>query len=227
MDSLYYNHCMPANLEIPYELDLGEFIVNMAHDLKSPFHRTIDFLKLVLKDMDGPIPDQAREDLNAVYLNCLHSMAIMIGLVEMARMERGERTATLAVCQADDLVQRVIVEWKAQLSNEFPVEVTSSISAAQVHADELLLRQCLANWMSFVLEFIHEAAKVEIRVDDSQYSYLFQVRSIGKKNPRPAECEQTIYGYLAQRLLVLNRGYLRQLVEDEQGVLVSFSLPKS
>jgi signal transduction histidine kinase len=226
LDILYYNHSMPSNLEIPNEVDLAEFISKEAHDLKSPFNRVLGFLKLVLKGMDGPIPDQAREDLTTVYQNSLYSLALMSGLVEMARVSRGERKPSVTGCQTDLLVQQVIVEWKRQLSKEFPLEVTSSAPTALVQADEFLLRQCLSNWMSYVLEFIQIEGKIEIQVEEGQHDCQFQVRSTGKKCPRPAECDLTLYGYLAQRLLALNQGYLQQLTEDEEGALVRFSLPK-
>lgn len=217
---------MASNLEIMNEIDLGEFLSKEAHDLKSPFSRILGFTKVVLKGMDGQIPDQACEDLTTVYLNSLYALALMSGVVEMARLERGERVPTLTACQADLLVQQVTVEWKQQLPKDFPVEVRSSAPAVLVRADEALLRQCLANWMSYVLEFVQVEGAVELQVEQGAYDCQFQVRSTGEKNSRPSECNLTLYGFLAQRLLALNQGYLKQLVEDEQGALVRFSLPK-
>ena len=226
LNILYYNHSMPSNLEIPNELDLVEFISKEAHDLKSPFNRMLGFLKLVLKGMDGPIPDQAQQDLTTVYQNSQYSLTLMSGLIEMARVGRGERQPTLTACQADLLVQQVIVEWKRQTSKEYPIEVTGKSPAVLVQADEFLLRQCLSNWISYVGEFAQASVTIIIDVEDTPHDCVFQVRSSGKKNPRPPECDLTIYGYLAQRLLALNQGYLQQLTEDEEGALVRFSLPK-
>jgi signal transduction histidine kinase len=217
---------MASNLEIPNEIDLSAFISKEAHDLKSPFNRVLGFLKLVLKGMDGPIPDQAREDLTTVYQNSLYSLALMSSLVEMARLSRGERKPALTACQTDLLVQQVIVEWKRQLSKEFPVEVTSAAPTTLVQADEFLLRQCLSNWMSYVLEFIMLEGKLDVQVEEGEHDCRFTIRSTGKRNPRPPECDVTMYGYLAQRLLALNEGYLQELNEDEQGARVRFSLPK-
>jgi hypothetical protein len=112
------------------------------------------------------------------------------------------------------------------MSKEFPVEVTISAPTTLVQADEFLLRQCLSNWMSYVLEFILVEGKVELQVEEGQHDCQFTVRSTGKRNPRPPECDVTMYGYLAQHLLALNEGYLQQLAEDEEGALVRFSLPK-
>jgi hypothetical protein len=80
--------------------------------------------------------------------------------------------------------------------------------------------------MSYVLEFAREAVKVEIAVTEDAHTCQFQVRSSGKKVPKPPECDLTIYGFLGQKLLALNGGYLQELAEDEQGAQVRFSLPK-
>ena len=217
---------MTSNLEIPNDIDLAAFIAKEAHDLKSPFNRVLGFLKLVMKGMDGPIPEQAQQDLMTVYQNSLYSLALMNGLIEIARVGRGERKPTLSACQADLLVQQVVVEWKRQLSKEFTVEVTGSAPAVLVQADEFLLRQCLSNWMSYVLEFVQGECKIELQVLEGEHDCQFQVRSAGKKVPKPPECDLTMYGYLAQQLLGLNQGYLQQLAQDEQGALVRFSLVK-
>jgi K+-sensing histidine kinase KdpD len=233
---------MSSNLEIPTEIDLAEFIAREAHDLKSPFNRVMGFIKLVLKGMDGPISNQAQGDLTTAYQNSLYALAMMSGLVEIARLERGERTPTPADCSLDLSVQQMIVDWKRMFPKETPVEVHSTVPAVSLQVDEMLLRQCLSAWMSYVAEFVQGegireqetggsgqgsgGVVVEIRGEDRGHSCEFQVRSLGKKRERPPECDLTIYGYVAQRLVALNGGYLQELAEDEQGAWVRFSFPK-
>jgi K+-sensing histidine kinase KdpD len=234
---------MSGSLEIPSEIDLAEFIAREAHDLKSPFNRVMGFIKLVLKGMDGPISDQAQADLTTAYQNSLYALAMLSGLVEIARLECGERTPIPAPCQVDLLVPQLIVDWKRMFPKETPVEVRSTLPAVTLHVDEMLLRLCLSGWMSYVAEFVQgtefrdqgteekgqapAGILVEIQVEDRGHTCQFQVRSLGQKRDRPPECDLTLYGYVAQRLVALNGGYLQQLIEDEQGALVRFSLPKS
>mgnify|MGYP001054377348 CR=1 FL=1 len=240
---------MPANLEIPTDIDLLEFISRQSHDLKSPFNRVMGFIKLVLKGMDGPISEQASADLTTAYQNSLYAFVLMSGLIEMARLERGERLPTPAPCQVDLLAQQVCVDWKRGYPKETPVAVSCTAASVTLNVDEGLLRQCLANWMSYVAEFVQGTeirsqetgdrdqesgireqgsgvSRVEVWVEDGGHSCQFEVRSVGKPRPHPPECDLTIYGYVAQRLLGLNGGFLQQLVQDEQGALVRFSLPK-
>jgi signal transduction histidine kinase len=77
---------MSKELHVPSEIDLAAFVSKEAHDLKSPFNRALGFLKLVLKGMDGPISDQAKEDLTIAYLNIQYTLAMISALVDMARL---------------------------------------------------------------------------------------------------------------------------------------------
>lgn len=231
---------MPNSLEIPTEIDLLEFLSTQSHDLKAPFNRVMGFIKLVMKGMDGPISNQAREDLTTAHQNGLYALALMSGLVEMARLERNEYRQNPVTCQLDRLVGQLITDWKRLYPKESPLEVISKVPAVELQVDEELLRKCLSNWMSYVAEFVqgtggegHASASpiVEMQVVDQDLgagigAVEIQIRSVGQKHERPPECELTIYGYVAQRLLGLIGGFIKRLVEDEQGALVSLSLPK-
>jgi signal transduction histidine kinase len=218
---------MATKLQLPTEIDLVEFISVEAHDLKSPFNRALGFIKLVLKGMDGPISDQAKEDLTVAFQNSLYAMVLMSSLVEVARLSRGERELTLTECQVDSLLQQVTTEWKRQCPKEKSVEVNFSAPASAIKADEGLIRQSFSNWISYVVEFIEEDATVQIRAEDEEGSCLFTIRSTGKKIQSPPKCDLTLYGYIAQNILTLHRGSLLCAEEDEQGALVQFSLPKA
>jgi len=217
---------MPTELRIPAEVDIAEFISKEAHDLKSPFNRILGFIKLVLRGMDGSIPDQARDDLSTAHQNSLYAIALMGGLVEMSRISRGEKDVTPVGCQVDDLLRQVASDWKRQYSKSFPAEVILSVPACRIPADEIVFRQCLSNWISYVVEFVQETALVNIQVEEQPSTYLFTIRSSGKRVANPPACDLTIYGYIAQKTLELHRGVLLRLEAEAQGALVQFSWPK-
>jgi len=218
---------MPKELQIPGELDLPAFISKEAHDLKSPFNRALGFLQLVLKGMDGPISDQAREDLTIAYLNMQYTLAMINALVDMARLGRDERNLTLDKHPVDYLLQQTISEWQRKYHKENPVEISFSASEIQVEADEIMIRHCLRQWISYVNEFVQQDAEIEILVEEKPEDGLFTVQSVGKKNQPPPECDLTMYGFVAQKILELHHGKLSRLEETEQGALVQFSLTKA
>lgn len=218
---------MPKELKIPDELDLNAFISKEAHDLKSPFNRALGFLKLVLKGMDGPISDQAREDLTIVSLNIQYSLTMIEALVNMARLGRGERSLTATPLPVDYILPQTVSEWKRKYHKENPVEITYTSSEIQVNVDEIMIRQGLQQWISYVNEFTQENAAIEIRVEDQPEGAVFTVESRGTKRQPPPECDLTMYGFVGQKIVELHGGQLLIVAETEQGAQVQFRLPKA
>jgi signal transduction histidine kinase len=225
MNSNRYNHAMPNELHIPSELDLTAFISKEAHDLKSPFNRALGFLKLVLKGMDGPISDQAKEDLTIAYLNMQYTLAMINALVDMARLGRGERHLTLDSHPVDYILQQTASEWQRKYHKENPVEINFSAPPIQIQADEIMIRQGISQWISYVNEFVQEDARIDIQVEAQSEVCQFNIESRGTKRQPPPECDLTMYGFVAQKILELHQGELLRLEETEQGACVQFRLP--
>ncbi|MFZ6031236.1 MAG: sensor histidine kinase [Chloroflexota bacterium] len=217
---------MPKELQIPQEIDLAAFISKEAHDLKSPFNRALGFIKLVLKGMDGPISEQAKQDLNIAYQNTLYTLAMMNGLVDMSRLERGERIPSPKALPVEMVLRQVVIEWKRQYPKENTVEVTFSGPDVAILADEMLVRQSFLKWASYVNEFVGEAAAVSIEYEEQPETICFTVSSSGKKVPAP-ECDLTMHGFIATRLLALHNGELLRVEENDDGARVCFRLPKA
>jgi K+-sensing histidine kinase KdpD len=216
---------MAKNLQIPEEVDLTAFISKEAHDLKSPFNRALGFLKLVLKGMDGPISNQVREDLTVVYLNAQYTLTMIGALVDMSRLMRSEREPTFAPLPVDYLIQQAITEWKRKYHKENSVEITFTAPEIQIDADEILFRQGLLYWMLYINEFSQGEANLEITVEDRSPGVVFTLKSHGEKQTPPPECDLTLYGFTARKILDLHHGTLLRLEETDEGVLAQFSIP--
>ncbi|MFN2153333.1 MAG: sensor histidine kinase [Anaerolineales bacterium] len=218
---------MSKELHVPSEIDLAAFVSKEAHDLKSPFNRALGFLKLVLKGMDGPISDQAKEDLTIAYLNIQYTLAMISALVDMARLGRGERQLTPESHPVDFVLQQTISEWQRKYHKENPVEINFSAPQIQIQADEIIIRQGIAQWISYVNEFVQEQARIDIQVEAQSEAILFNIESRGLKRQPPPECDLTMYGFVAQKIVELHQGELLKLLETDQGARVQFSLPKA
>lgn len=218
---------MATNLIIPTEIDLVAFISKGAHDLKSPFNRVLGFLKLVINGLDGPISEEAQLDLNTAYQNSQYALMMMSGLVEMARLKGGERELLIEDFDLDQLVAQVVSDWKRHSPKESLVELVASAPPVILPGDEILFRQGLENWISFVVEFVQEEIQVDIQVEEGPDTCQFTIRSQGKKLRPPLECDLTLYGYVARKIIELHQGVMQRAEENEQGALVQFTLPKA
>ena len=217
---------MPQELQIPTELDIPAFISKEAHDLKSPFNRTLGFLKLVLKGMDGPISDQARDDLTIVYFSAQYTLTMISALVEAARLTRGERSLSLTPLPVDYIVQQTISEWKRKYHKENPVEVTFTAPEIQIKAAESAFRQGLLYWLLYINEFAGGETNLEIKVEDRLSDVRFTLQSHGQTQPPPPECDLTLYGFAARKITELHNGQVLRLEKTDDGALVQFAIPK-
>ena len=217
---------MARELHIPTEVNLATFISKEAHDLKSPFNRALGFLKLVLKGMDGPISDQAQDDLTVAYQNTQYSLAMMSALVDIARLDREERDPTLDAFPVDYLLQQALSEWTRKYHKENTVQLSLSAIEAEIQVDEIMIRQCFAYWVSYVNEFVQGDAAISISAEEQSEACIFTIHSTGEKRLAP-ECDLTLYGIAGKGILDLHQGELLKLEEEEQGALVQFSLPKA
>ena len=218
---------MSEELQIPHEIDLAAFISKEAHDLKSPFNRALGFLKLVLEGFDGPISEQIQEDLTVAHKNSQYTLTMMNALVDIARLGRGESSPTLDAHSANFILQQTISEWTRKYHKKNPVEISFSAPEIQIQVDEIMIRQCFANWISYVNEFVQGEVSIQIHVEEQPEVCLFTIRSSSSKRLEPPECDLTLYGYVARGILELHQGVLLQLKENDQGALVQFILPKS
>jgi K+-sensing histidine kinase KdpD len=218
---------MTNTITIPTEIDLAEFISRESHDLKSPFNRILGFLKLVIKGLDGPIPDQAKEDLTTVYQNSQAALVFMSSLVEMARLSRDERELNPVEQPLGFLVQQVVNEWKRQAPSEEPVEFNLSVPDTSIRADEILLRQGLYHWISYVFFHTQGNTAIDIQVKEKPESLTFSLTSRGTAFQEPAECDRTLHGYIANKVLEIHQGELLALEANKLGLQVEFCLPKA
>jgi K+-sensing histidine kinase KdpD len=218
---------MSKELHIPQEIDMAAFISKEAHDLRSPFNRALGFLKLVLEGMDGPISEQAKDDLMVSYLNLLYTLGLMNGLIDMSRLERGETEVVLDAQSLDYILQKTISEWQRKYHKENFVRIEYSTPNIEVKADEILVRHGIRHWISYVNEFVQENVVIDMDVEEQPDICVLTIQSSGKKLSPPSEGDLTLNGFVAQKILELHRGELLSLEETEQGALVQFSLLKA
>lgn len=214
-------------LDLPSsDLDIVAFISKEAHDLKSPFNRILGFTKMVLKGMDGPLTDMQKDDLNIVYQNSTQAMGLMGNLVDMARLSRGEKSFTPSRLDVYRLVTVGVNNWK-QNHPEKQIEFETNLPDGELvfSSDEALLRQAISNLISYVSEYVQSPATVSISATREPGQVVFTFESRGVKAPGASECDMTMWGYIAQRIIHLHGGEFLGGEGDENGAMVSIRLP--
>jgi hypothetical protein len=96
----------------------------------------------------------------------------------------------------------------------------------EVLADEIMIRQGLQQWISYVNEFVQQDAKIEIQAESRSEGCCFIIKGGGKQTLPPPECDLTMYGFVAQKIVELHQGQILRIEKTDQGAVVEFCLPQ-
>lgn len=216
-----------TTFDIPDQFDIVEFISKEAHDLKSPFNRILGFTKMLLKGMSGPLTDMQKDDLTVVYENSAQAMAAMSNLVDMSRLSRGEKAFSAVEANLNNILAQTVAYWKQNKAVK-DVELITNIpeSETKVQADESLLKQCLLNWILYVVEYTQPPAQVTLTLEARESDALITIQSRGKRNIAAAEMILTMTAYIGQAILKLHGGQVLLAEGDDEGAVIQVSLPR-
>jgi signal transduction histidine kinase len=160
------------------------FLSNMSRELRMPLNNIIGFSRVMLKEIDGPITERQREDLNAIYESGGQLLALINDILDIAQIEAGAMELAMHPVDLGEIVQSVIPTINALLQGrpiELHYELTSDLPL--VLADSFRLRQVLIKLLSNAARFTQEGEiSVGAQSDDQQVSITIHNTGIGVTN---------------------------------------------
>ncbi len=223
---LRYNQNMSdETVSIPTDLDLTAFISREAHDLKSPFNRILGFTKMVLKGMDGPLTDLQREDLTTVYQNSQQAMSFVSNLIDMARLQRGEKTPEWQDCTLKEVLERAAQEWRTGTPEESASLEMHLPASSPIQADKTLLRQAFRHVLHYLSTWVKAPATLQVEATLSQGAYQIRLQAHGEHNLAAPEMELTMWSFIAQHIFQLHNGEIHTARRGKQGAEFHITLP--
>ncbi len=101
-----------TQIEFPAQVDLEEKLSAWAHDLRAPFNHILGFTKMVLNGKSGPLTDIQEEDLTIVFRSSLRAISLINNLIEISRLQRGEKEISRASIELQTFIDEVIARWQ-------------------------------------------------------------------------------------------------------------------
>lgn len=151
---------MASGLERQREAQLA-FLAGIGHDLINPLSALR--LNIGIVGPDRPLPPEA--DVRAVFLRLerqVEKLRRMISdLLDAARVETGQLSLELQVCELKDLVAGV-VEHHRQASPTHPITVSLPRTPVPVRCDPLRIEQVLANLVANAIKYSPKGGPIEV-----------------------------------------------------------------
>ena len=216
-----------TQIEFPTQVDLEEKISDWAHDLRSPFNHVFGFTKLMLKGQSGPLTDLQEEDLTTVYRSSLRAMSLVNNLIEISRLQRGEKDIKPAPLELQTTLDQSIAKWqKNNPGLEMPIAVLLTAQSPSAALDKQPLEWVLHGFFSYLAAYSDGTGSLTLEVGEETDALVFTLHQIGITKKGFDEISLEMYAFICKAYIELQGGEIRQSELDETEAMVQFTLPK-
>ncbi len=160
----------------------NEFLANMSHELRTPLNSIIGFAKVLLNEMDGPLNDDQRTDLAAVYSGGQHLLNLVNDILDLSRIGAGKMILKREWGDFQDLTLGVMPTIIPLVEGK-PIKLREEIAEGlpPIYVDRLRIRQVILNLLSNAAKFTERGSitlRAELRARNEEHiscsaPYLF------------------------------------------------------
>ena len=145
----------------------SEFLANMSHELRTPLNAVIGFSEIIKNEMFGP----AGRPEYVEYARDIHEsgtllLALINDILDMSKIEAGKKELQDAVVDIGRVARNCVrlVEARAQFGG-VAVAVDLPPDLPPVRAEELALKQIIANLLTNAVKFTPKGGRVRVSAD--------------------------------------------------------------
>nr|WP_298686186.1 PAS domain-containing protein [uncultured Dongia sp.] len=159
-----------------------EFLANMSHELRTPLNAVIGFSDILAQQILGPIPASYGDSIEAIRSSGRNLLEIIGDLLEMSRIESGERYLQEFPFDVRAAIQECSRHFTNQAQRDgiaLAIDNTGKLPA--LLGEERAFKQILGNLLSNALKFTPRNGRVTITAtNDSEAGLLIAVSDTGK-----------------------------------------------
>jgi len=216
-----------SQIEFPTKVDLEEKISEWAHDLRSPFNHLLGFTKMVLNGQSGPLTDLQKEDLTIAYSSALRAMSQVNNLIEIARLQRGEKDVSQTSVELQSFLDETIAQWqKNHPGIEMPIATLLMAKTLIVELDRQQTGWILSGFFSYLAAYSDGTGNLTLELSEETNVMVFTLRQSGITKRGFDEMTMEMFAHICRAYIELQGGEIRQSELDETEAIVQFTLPK-
>ncbi|WP_426173913.1 hybrid sensor histidine kinase/response regulator [Massilia sp. TWR1-2-2] len=135
------------------------FIANMSHELRTPLNAIIGFTGTLLMKLPGPLTVDQDQQLTTIRTSARHLLSLINDLLDMAKIEAGKVTLSLAPVQCQSLLAETL-ESLRPLAAQKGLALTMEMAAEPVviNSDRRALTQIVINLVNNAIKFTDQGA---------------------------------------------------------------------
>jgi signal transduction histidine kinase len=140
----------------------SDFLARVSHDLRTPLNAIMGFTRIVLRRMEGHMPDLQKENLRKVLISSEHLLNLINGLLDLAKIDAGKMEVSADTFRVEDIINMTTATVEPLLKDG-RVRIVRNIASGlpPLKTDRDKLKQILFNLLSNAAKFTEQG---EIRV---------------------------------------------------------------
>ncbi len=144
----------------------SEFLARVSHDLRTPLNAIMGFTRIVLRRMEGQLPDLQKENLQKVMISSEHLLGLINTLLDLAKIDAGKMEAIAETFRVEEIVNMTTATVEPLLKDG-RVRIVRDIAPdlPPLKTDRDMLKQILFNLLSNAAKFTEQG---EIKVSASR-----------------------------------------------------------
>lgn len=147
---------------LAYDRDRSAFLAALSHELRTPLNAVLGFTEVLLAEVDGPLSEEARENLMVVRTSGEHLSSLIGDILDLSALESGELQLSRRHVDVFEIAEEVVREGRIA-AQEKPLNVQLEGGRTTAFADPRRIRQILGNVVGNAIKFTSEG-HVTVRV---------------------------------------------------------------
>ncbi len=155
-----------------FDKDRSAFLAALSHELRTPLNGILGFTDVLLSELDGPLSDEARENLSIVRTSAEHLRSLIDDVLAFSALEAGEfrlsrEDLDLYLVASDVVTEARLTASQKNIQVELAKDDSEGPTFAQ--ADRRRMRQVLQNVVSNAIKFTSQGkVRVEVKRKGSE-----------------------------------------------------------
>jgi PAS domain S-box-containing protein len=156
----------------------SEFLANMSHEFRTPLNAILSFADLLLLELDGPVNEQQKQDLEMIKESGSDLLQLVNNLLDLSKIEAGKVELHVEPVDPAEVIAAVASQLTVK-AVEKGLSLTTHVSEVpHVTADESRLKQVMRNLVENAVKFT-DAGEVSIGAFSADKEVVFWVKDTG------------------------------------------------
>jgi signal transduction histidine kinase len=165
----------------------SQFLANMSHELRTPLNAILGFNELIIDGMLGEVPPDMKDACERIRRNGVHLLGLINDVLDLAKIEAGQLTLSLADYSAADVVHTVVATVES-LASEKKLDLKAEVPDGLPNArgDQRRITQVLLNLVGNAIKFT-DAGEVAVKASVADGMLTIAVSDTGPGIPESVQ----------------------------------------